>query len=155
MKRHDLSKKYFFATYRTRLLKYDGQVIPPINQGNVISHTCIFGAHDKKDAEHRAPALFNANNRAFNSLNRLKMVVEHELSKNKDNGDRFYSTEYTSLRKFERMKVKKLRQLNWLSSFESEFGEYFDRMREMNRGRYILYKYQNGSVIVFREDKSI
>lgn len=259
-KTYDLSKKYFFVTYRTRLLKYDGQAIPSINQRNVISRTCMFEAHDKKDAECHASKLFDVSNRAFNSLNRLKMEVEHELlevfdvtipdideselkcinkntyglyfcqrvkvavvsnddteipisflgfdngsirrkmphfdssckdisylyhpwhgardgytdwfeyrygnpvwkkmqaffnNKMKDNEDRFYSTEYTSLRKFERMRVKKLRQLKWLSSFESEFGEYFDRMQKQVKGHYIVYKYQNGNMVTFREDKSI
>lgn len=257
-KTYDLSRRYFFATYRTRLLKYDGQAIPPINNGNIISRTYVFEADDEKDAEHCASTQFNVNNYAFNSLNHLKMEVEHELleifevaipdidtiklkcinkninglyfcqrvkvvtmpnddfaipnsflsfdygsirrkmphfdspckdisylyhpwhgagdgytdwfeykyenpvwkkmqvffnSKNKSNEDRFYSTEYTALRKAERMKVKKLRQLKWLSSFESEFGEFFDHMQKQTNGHYILYKYQNGSMPVFIDNR--
>lgn len=257
-KKYDLSKKYFVAVYRTRLLKYDGQIVPPLNQGNIVSRTCVFEADDEKDAKQRAPALFNVSNYAFDSLNCRKMEVEHELlnvfeltipnideaelkhinknvnglyfcqrvkvvtisnddseipksfhgfysgsirrkmphfdsqhkdisylyhpwhgagdgytdwfeykygnpvwkkmemffnSRNKNNENRFYSTEYTSLRKNELVKVKKLKQLDWLSSYVSDFEGNFDSAQKQIRGRYILYKYRGGNMVVFREDK--
>ena len=259
-KKYDLSKKYFFAIYRTRLLKYDAQIVQPLNQGNIVSHTCIFKADNKKDAKLRASALFNVDNYAFDFLNRRKMTVEHELlkvfevtvpdiddaelkhinkninglyfcqrvkvvtvsdddskipksflgfetgsirrkmphfdsshkdisylyhpwhgardgytdwfeykygnpiykkmehffnSRNRVSEERFYSTEYTSLRKAERLKVKRLKQLDWLSSYDSDFEANFDYVEKQIRGHYILYKCGSRNMVVFREDKSI
>ena len=248
----DLSKRYFYATYKTCLMKYDGNAIPPKDRGNIISRTYAFEATNREDAKHKASSMFNIYNLSFNPLDRTKMEVEHELlnmtevslpdvdasklkhinenkdglyfcqhvivvrmpddnctipdsflgfeqgsirrkmphfdSPNKDvsylyhpwhgagdgytdwfeyrhtncfwekmkdffdtvnktDEDRFYSTEYTSLRKHEREKVKKLEQLKHLSSYIHGFGDYSElTWRELNsQGHYFIRKYYNGS----------
>jgi len=257
----DLSKQYFYATYKTCLMKYDGNVIPPKDRGNIISRTYAFEAASEEDAKSKAPSMFNVNNHSFNPLDRSKMDVEHELldmtevslpdvdasklkhinentdglyfcqhvkvthmlddnsfipdsflgfeqgsirrkmphfdSPSKDvsylyhpwhgasdrymdwfeyrhtncfwekmndffnavhktDEDRFYSTEYTSLRKHEREKVKKLELLKHLSSYIHGFGDFSElTWRELNsQGYYFMHKYCNGScsLPVFIED---
>ena len=257
----DLSKRYFYATYKTCLMKYDGDSIPPKDRGNIISRTYAFEAASREDAKRKAPSMFNICNLSFNPLVRSKMQVEHELldiaevslpnvdasklkhiNENKDglyfcqhvnvvlmpddnhvlpdsflgfeqgsirrkmpyfdspskdvsylyhpwhgagdgytdwfeyrrtncfwkkmktffdsvhktDEDRFYSTEYTSLRKHEREKVKKLELLKHLSSYIHGFGNYSElTWRELNsQGHYFMHKYCNGSysLPVFIED---
>jgi len=74
----------------------------------------------------------------------------------KTDEDRFYSTEYTSLRKHEREKVKKLELLKHLSSYIHGFGDFSElTWRELNsQGYYFMHKYCNGScsLPVFIED---
>ncbi len=248
----DLSKSYFYAIYKTRLMKYDGNVVPAKDRGNIVTRTYAFEAASKEDAKLKAPSMFNTSNYSFNPLVRSKMQVEHELldiaevslpdvdasklghvnedkdglffcqhvkvvlmpdsdstvpdsflgfkqgsirrkmphfdspdedvsylyhpwhgagdgyvdwfeykhtnlvwkkmdafftESHKTDEDRFYSTEYTSLRKPEREKVKKLEQLKHLSSYIHGFGDMFDRIwRDMNdQGHYFICKYGDGS----------
>lgn len=75
----DLSKRYFYATYKTCLMKYDGDAIPPKDRGNIISRTYAFEAASIEDAKRKAPSMFNICNLSFNPLVRSKMQVEHEL----------------------------------------------------------------------------
>lgn len=75
----DLHKSYFYATYKTRLMKYDGNAIPSKDHGNIISRTYAFEAASREDAKHKAPSMFNASNHSFDPLVRSKMQVEHEL----------------------------------------------------------------------------
>ena len=259
----DLSKSYFYATYKTRLMKYDGNVIPAKDRGNIITRTYAFEALSKEDAKLKAPSMFNTSNHSFNPLVRSKMQVEHELlditevllpdidvddsklkhiNENKDglyfchhvnvvlmpddnlvvpdsflgfeqgsirrkmphfdspdkdvaylyhpwhgagdgyvdwfeykhtncfwkkmnaffymshktDEDRFYSTEYTSLRKPEREKIKKLEQLKYLSSYIHGFGKMSDYVwRNMNnQGYYFISKHANGDGLpVFIENE--
>lgn len=74
-----LSKKYFHAVYKTKLLKYKGFDIPPKDYGNIISMTYAFEAKDIDDAKAKAPDLFNIHNAAFKSLIHSSMEVKHEL----------------------------------------------------------------------------
>ena len=247
----DLNKSYFYATYKTRLMKYDGNAIPAKDRGNIISRTCAFEALSIEDAKIKAPSMFNANNYSFNPLVRSKMQVEHELlditkvllpdidasklkrinekkdglyfcrrvkvelmpdddftvpdsflgfeqgsicrkmphfdspdedvaylyhpwhgardgyvdwfeykhanrvwkkmhaffnKTHKTDEDRFYSTEYTSLRKPEREKIKKLELLNHLRSYIHGFGEMSSYVEKKmnNQGYYFIPKYANG-----------
>ena len=78
-KKCSLDKKYFYAIYKTKLLKYKGLDIPPKDYGNIIDITYAFEAKDIDDAKKKAPALFNTNNVAFNSLVKSLMEVKHEL----------------------------------------------------------------------------
>ena len=74
----------------------------------------------------------------------------------KTDEDRFYSTEYTSLRKPEREKVKKLELLKHLSSYIHGFGEMSSYVeKEMNnQGYYFIPKYANGDGLpVFIENR--
>ena len=68
-----LSKSYFYATYKTRLMKYDGNAIPAKDCGNIITRTCAFEASSIEDAKLKAPSMFNTNNHSFNPLVRSKM----------------------------------------------------------------------------------
>jgi len=257
----NLSKQHFYVTYKTRLMKYDGDAIPPKDRGNIISRTYAFEAASREDAKLKAPSMFNICNLSFNPLVRSKMQVKHELlditevslpdvdasklkhiNENKDglyfcqhvkavlmpddnrtlpysflgfeqgsicrkmphfdspskdvsylyhpwhgagdgyvdwfeyrhtnrfwkkmkdffnavhktDEDRFYSTEYTSLRKLEREKVKKLELLKYLSSYIHGFGDFSElTWRELNsQGHYFMHKYCNGrySLPVFIEN---
>ena len=78
-KEYDLSKSYSYATYKTCLIKYDGNAIPTKDRGNIITRTCAFEASSIEDAKLKAPSMFNTNNHSFNPLVRSKMQVEHEL----------------------------------------------------------------------------
>lgn len=50
-KKCSLDKKYFYAIYKTKLLKYKGLDIPPKDHGNIIDMTYAFEAKDIDDAK--------------------------------------------------------------------------------------------------------
>lgn len=74
-----IEDRHFVAVFKTRLLKYKDYVVPEHGWGNIVSHTGIFAAVDKADAEQKALSHFHCWNPTFSPLKRECMKVEHTL----------------------------------------------------------------------------
>lgn len=68
-----LEDRHFYAVYKTRLLKYDGQDVGERGHGNIVSFTRLFTAKDEEDAKSVATMYFDLSNPTFSTLNRTKV----------------------------------------------------------------------------------